>query len=164
MWKKVKIWPVGVGAISTFVFSAFFFLGRGPGRDLSITFAGYTNSAAGVPSASFVVSNAAPGVLFVSKTGIVQVKEADEWKDMPSTNTGVLPLLPKQTFIVTISRPRDCEAWRIFMTSGRPRTSLILRRIGTAYQQQPFQFEPLSYLLLAPVLGKSITYGEELRN
>jgi hypothetical protein len=163
MSKKVKAGPITACAMSIFALAALLLFGSGPRGDLSIVFAGYANSATGVPSANFIVSNAASRVLFVSRTGIVQQKNADEWKNGTTTNRGVSALLPNQTFIVTISRPTNCEAWRIFLTSGRPRGS-FRRRIGSIYEQQPLKFEPLSYLLLSPVLRHTITYSEEITN
>jgi hypothetical protein len=163
-WIKVKAWTKSVGAMSLFTFAVLFFLQRDPEHDLSIVFAGYTNSATGVPIGNFVISNAAPRVLFVSKNCTLQKKQTYEWRDLASTNMGVIALLPKQTFVVRVSKPTNCEAWRISMNSGRPRTSLLWRRIGNAYQRQRFRFEPLSYLLLAPVLSKTLTYSEEITN
>jgi hypothetical protein len=161
MWKKFKLGPIAACALIIFAVAALCFIRSSSRRDLSIVFIGYTNSATGVPTANFSVSNLASRVLFVSKTGTVQLKIADEWKDWAPTNTGVIALLPDQTLFVTVARPTNGEAWRISMFSGRPRTSSASQWIRNVYRQQPFQFQPLSYLVLSPVLRHTATYSEE---
>jgi len=164
MWKKVETRAVSGGAVIIFGVAVLFFLRNDAMQDLSIRFAGSTNSVAGVPIANFVISNAAPHVLFVSKTGTLQERQGHQWIDRRSTNVGVIALMPTETLVVSVAKPTNCEAWRIWMVSGKPRTSWMWRRIGNAYNKQPFQFEPLSYFLLAPVLRQNVTYSEQIRS
>jgi hypothetical protein len=68
MWKKVKTRVVSGGVI-IFGVAVLFFLRRDAMQSLSISYGGITNTVAGGPIANFVISNAAPHLLFVSKSG-----------------------------------------------------------------------------------------------
>jgi len=151
-----------VGAIVICVFAAFLFLHKASPQQVSIIFTGSTNAVSGVPSASFLVSNITSRVLFVTETGFVQTKERGVWNENVSTQSRIIGLLPFETFVVTVSKPERCDAWRVFLESGRPRSS-FRRRLGNLYEQQPLQFEPLSYLLLAPVLHYTRSHSEEIK-
>jgi hypothetical protein len=93
----------------------------------------------------------------------MQEKECGVWRENVSTQSRVIALIPNETFIVSVPKPTDCESWRVFLQSGRPRSSFT-RGIGKIYERQPFRCEPLTYLLLAPVLGKKLSYSEEIKN
>jgi hypothetical protein len=151
-----------VGAMVICVFASFFFLRKSSTQQVSIIFTGSTNSVSGVPSASFLVSNNTTRVLFVTEAGFVQTKERGVWNENVSTQSRIIGLLPYETFVVTVPKPEHCDAWRVFLESGRPRSS-IRRRVGDLYEQQPLQFAPLSYLLLAPVLNYSRSHSEEIK-
>jgi len=163
MWKRPKFKAIAVGVVAAFVCSIPLLRRKASEQELSIVFAGYTNSATGAPSANFVVSNTLSRVLFVSESGLVVKKEAGAWNESASTCSRVIALPPNETFIVNVPRPTDCKSWRVLLHSGQPRGSLR-RRIGTIYEQQPFRFEPLTYLLLAPVLRHTASYSEEIKN
>jgi hypothetical protein len=163
MWKQTKAKRGAIGVLVIIALSTLIFLKKTSKHDLTIVFTGYTNSATGVQSANFIVSNVAERIVFVSDKGSVQMKERGEWTETASTSSKIIGLQPRQTFVVNVPKPTNGEAWRIFLTSGRPRGS-FMRRIGNVYEQQPLQFEPLSYLLLAPVLRYTFTYSEEIQN
>ena len=160
--RKSSAGMILVRTIVICVFAAFFFLHKTSPQQVSIIFTGYTNSVSGAPSASFFVRNNTTRVLFVTETGFVQTKERGAWNENVSTPSRIIGLLPYETFVVTVPKPVRFEAWRVFLESGRPRSS-FRRRLGNLYEQQPLQFEPLSYLLLAPVLHYTRSHSEEIK-
>jgi hypothetical protein len=151
-----------VGPVVICVFAAFFLLQKPSAQQVSIIFTGSTNSVLGVPSASFLVSNITSRVLFVTEIGFVQTKERGVWNENVSTQSRIIGLLPHETFVVSVPKPSHCDAWRVFVESGGPRSSFTLR-VGNLYEQQPLQFEPLSYLLLAPVLHYTRAHSQEIK-
>lgn len=163
MSKQTKAVRGLIGALIIIALSTVIFVTKTSKPDLMVAFTGYTNSATGVLSANFIVSNIAGQVVYVSEKGFVQRKERGEWIQTGQTNSRVIGLQPGEAFVVNVLKPTNCEAWRIFLTSGRPRSS-VMRRIGNLYERQPFQFQPLSYLILAPVLRQTVNYGGEIQN
>ena len=160
MWKGTKGKRRRIGALVILALFALILL-KPSEQDLTIVFAGYTNSATGVQSANFIVRNVAGGIVFVSESGFVQSKKRGEWAEAAPTRSRVIGLQPGETFVVNVFNPTNGETWRVFLTSGRPRGSFI-RRVGDIYERQPLQFEPLSYLLLSPVLRHTFSYSEEI--